>query len=1343
MLDPTAAPFEPSSSSSSSVSLGRQSPSAANHSSTSATSTSTTGSSSSSSSAQQQQRRGPRQPRQPRASQAIASSDAAAPSDADGTGTNARSAGTNTQAAARPQQQQRPRKTTTTGAPQPMSSSGFVSQPDQSSVPDAAVGSDNASQQASSQAPASSAGRDRTRDRDRRRGSPKPNANVNAQANAPSSTTTEDGSTSTPADSDMVNAAAAPTSRQQQSRNTNSRQRNPRRDISEVSAEHQPPVTSSESIAAPTPQRVKERGQSRKTLASQSPGAQGDAPASSSGRNRRSNTSSPAAQQPHSTNSNTNNNNLPSTEDSTTATTTTESQTAPRINTPRSAAGRRIPKNVTELTADLISQLRDNSYECMVCCDRITRKQPVYSCSNCYAVFHIACLKKWASSAASTSSSGGSNANAAGWRCPGCQHVSERDQLTYTCFCAKVRNPDWNPHHTPHSCGEVCSKSRRGTSCPHPCPLLCHPGPCSPCTVMLTKKCHCGKSSLRVRCGDPTASLACEQTCDRFQSCGRHTCQQRCHDGPCPPCDHSETQRCYCGAHTRIVACGTGEPDFAQRLRTPSEGAPSEANVIDGPAFYSCASVCGSLLDCKQHECRRTCHAGPCADCPLTPARVTTCPCTKTPIDVLQQKQSGGATARRSCLDPVPVCGKTCGKQLPCARFDTTGKGSHRCTLPCHEGPCSPCPSSVRMVCRCKMSDRTVPCAELAAFGREQRHIALASGEITAEQAESMDAEDADHERLGETLTQLAFRCDRVCRALRHCKRHNCGIRCCTTGERKNAPDASGVHICKLVCGKKLQCGLHKCEEVCHPGHCAPCMQSTFDEVACECGKTVLFPPIRCGTSLPPCPYPCTREHGCSHPVLHTCHRDVKCPPCVTLTPKMCMGGHELRKSVPCHIQDVSCGRACERTLSCGQHTCQLTCHKDACQQFDTPLQPDELRACTRPCGRPRLMCEHACATPCHPGQPCPETPCRELVRITCKCNTRQQMVPCGLGAGVPGSMEATRGMSLVDFALAQRSLKQPDQQAIPLRVRSHEQVLECDGECALVERNRRLAEALGIEHANLTSVPILPGTNSSSHELGAALSGEAANTNGLTMDAASYYQAGSAAPQQTRPAGVSGGAVSYSAFLFDAAKKTPAFITSLEETLHQFIMRDTATRSRSLQVLNAHFRRVVHELCEHYRVKTFSLDEEPNRNPVLTKTPLSHVPAILLSEAARAYNPDTMGPITGDVWIRFGGGAGAGAAPQISLRTDSFGSFAVRAPMATFPVQQQQQQQSPPVTSTGSSDVWNSGGGWDDSPAASTPVAATSASSSEAPASPAVTAAPAESTDSAAAPEDWMARTE
>lgn len=76
-----------------------------------------------------------------------------------------------------------------------------------------------------------------------------------------------------------------------------------------------------------------------------------------------------------------------------------------------------------------------------------------------------------------------------GWRCPACQNVTEAVPCQYRCFCNKAVEPLWNRQDTPHTCGEVCGKSReiQRPLCVHHCTLLCHPGPCPPCLAQVVR----------------------------------------------------------------------------------------------------------------------------------------------------------------------------------------------------------------------------------------------------------------------------------------------------------------------------------------------------------------------------------------------------------------------------------------------------------------------------------------------------------------------------------------------------------------------------------------------------------------------------------------------------------------------------------------------------------------------------------------------------------------------------------------------------------------------------------------------------------------------------------------
>ncbi|KAG8572060.1 hypothetical protein GDO81_011896 [Engystomops pustulosus] len=633
-----------------------------------------------------------------------------------------------------------------------------------------------------------------------------------------------------------------------------------------------------------------------------------------------------------------------------------------------------IPKSKETHTGSLIEQLTAEKYECMVCCEVIRVMAPVWSCQSCYHVFHLNCIKKWARSPASQAEDGNS-----GWRCPACQNVSSRAPSTYTCFCGKVNHPEWNRNEIPHSCGELCGKKRAGLDCPHTCNILCHPGPCPSCPAFMTKTCECGRTSQSVRCGQ-SSTMHCANICGNPLNCGEHNCNQVCHAGKCQPCQQIIHQACYCGGSSRDVPCGTDKDNY------------------DGFGNFSCQKLCGKKLNCGKHGCTEVCHPQPCQPCPRLPQIVRFCPCGQTPLSKLLEL---GCVDRKICTDPIPSCGKTCGKPLPCGSHDYI----HTCENLCHEGECGPCSRTSNISCRCGFKLKEVPCA------------------------------------LIQNEEDFTFICDKRCNKKRQCGRHKCNEICCVDKE----------HKCSLICGHKLNCGLHRCDQPCHRGNCQNCWQTSFDELTCYCGESVIYPPVPCGTRPPECKNPCTRQHECDHPVFHSCHSEDKCPPCTYLTQKWCMGKHELRNNIPCHLTDISCGLRCNQLLKCAMHKCKRICHKGECL-----IDED----CKQPCILPRPDCGHPCLAPCHPSQPCAPSTCTAMVDLQCECGRRKESVVCSAASS------AYQRIAAISVAAKLTEMQLGDSVDIGKLVTKKEikqTRLQCDEECLALERNRRLAEALNI----------------------------------------------------------------------------------------------------------------------------------------------------------------------------------------------------------------------------------------------------------------------------------------
>ncbi|XP_018549214.1 transcriptional repressor NF-X1 [Lates calcarifer] len=726
----------------------------------------------------------------------------------------------------------------------------------------------------------------------------------------------------------------------------------------------------------------------------------------------------------------------------------------------------KMPESKETQTGCLIEQLSEEKYECMVCCDIIRLMAPVWSCQSCFHVFHLNCIKKWARSPASQADD-----STEGWRCPACQNVALKQPTSYTCFCGKVTNPEWQRSEIPHSCGDMCGKKRSGVDCNHPCNILCHPGPCPQCPAFVTKSCICGKTSQPMRCGQGTV-LQCDKMCGALLNCAEHTCTQVCHSGACQPCQLQVQQVCYCGVTTRKVLCGTDKEGF------------------DGLGHFSCQKTCGKMLDCEAHRCQQVCHRGPCQPCPRSPTLVRTCPCGQTQLAKLLEL---GYSERQSCSDPIPSCGKTCNKPLACGSSDTI----HLCEKLCHEGSCGPCSLTSTIRCRCGSKTKEVPCVTI------------------------------------QTEDELVFTCEKRCNKKRSCGRHKCGELCCVAVE----------HKCPLICGYKLNCGLHRCQEPCHRGNCEPCWQSSFDELTCHCGLTVLYPPIPCGTKPPECKNLCTRRHECDHPVFHNCHSDEKCPPCTYLTQKWCMGKHEQRSNIPCHLQDISCGLTCNKSLPCEMHRCRRICHRGDCLAEG---------GCQQPCTLPRPDCGHPCSAPCHNGSSCPRTTCTAKVALQCDCGRRKETVVCTEAAS------SYQRYAAIAMASKLSDMQLGDSMDIgPLLTKKElkQTRLECDEECATLERNRRLAEALQIDP--------------------------------------------SSDPFNVRSTAI------YSDSLKEDARKDLKFVSGVEEEIKNLVelvnKGKQPKRTHCFPPMNRDHRKTVHELAEVYGVESVSYDSEPKRGVVIT----------------------------------------------------------------------------------------------------------------------------------------------
>lgn len=657
--------------------------------------------------------------------------------------------------------------------------------------------------------------------------------------------------------------------------------------------------------------------------------------------------------------------------------------------------------SLPQLVQEIQEKLTRGTVECMICYDMVRRSAPVWSCSSCYSIFHLNCIKKWARAPTSVDLSTEKN-QGFNWRCPGCQSVqlTSSKEIRYVCFCGKRIDPPSDLYLTPHSCGEPCGKplerevlvagGSKDDLCPHVCVLQCHPGPCPPCRSFAPPRlCPCGKKTITTRCSDRQSVLTCGQRCDRLLECGRHRCQRICHVGPCDPCQVLINASCFCSKMTEVILCG----DMAVKGELKAEG-----------GVFCCGSNCGKKLSCGNHTCSEVCHPGSCGECEFLPSRVKTCCCGKSRLE----------EERQSCLDAIPTCSQVCGKLLHC--------GIHTCKETCHVGECPPCKVLVSQKCRCGSTSRTVECYKTI-------------------------------------MENQKFTCEKPCGHKKNCGRHRCSEKCCPLSNPNNSLSGDwDPHFCSMPCGKKLRCGQHACESLCHSGHCPPCLETIFTDLTCACGRTSIPPPLPCGTPPPSCQLPCSVPQPCGHSGSHSCHFG-DCPPCSVPVSKECVGGHVILRNIPCGSKDIRCNNPCGKTRQCGLHACGRTCHPPPCDNLPGYVQGFQA-PCGQTCGAPRRGCRHTCMAPCHPSSPCPDIRCEFPVTITCSCGRITANVPCDVG-GINSNYnaDAIHEASIIQKLPGPLQPVEANGKKVPLGQRK----LMCDEECAKLERKRLLADAFDI----------------------------------------------------------------------------------------------------------------------------------------------------------------------------------------------------------------------------------------------------------------------------------------
>lgn len=88
-----------------------------------------------------------------------------------------------------------------------------------------------------------------------------------------------------------------------------------------------------------------------------------------------------------------------------------------------------------------------------------------------------------------------------------------------------------------------------------------------------------------------------------------------------------------------------------------------------------------------------------------------------------------------------------------------------------------------------------------------------------------------------------------------------------------------------------------------------------------------------------------------------------------------------------------SCGRKCNRKLSCGNHSCQRECHEVI--DLQSEIRDENCEDCELPCMKERPKgCTHSCTRPCHDAsKSCKK--CTAQIKTKCFCGLTEIYYRC------------------------------------------------------------------------------------------------------------------------------------------------------------------------------------------------------------------------------------------------------------------------------------------------------------------------------------------------------------
>lgn len=157
------------------------------------------------------------------------------------------------------------------------------------------------------------------------------------------------------------------------------------------------------------------------------------------------------------------------------------------------------------------------------------------------------------------------------------------------------------------SCQGVSPCGRVIEGCGHPCAQPCHPPPCPPCTLPIMASCGCGSISNQTMPCSLGSALTCDLKCPRTLSCKKHPCPRSCHLGPCGPCPYPTTRACPCGSTLYPhLACDSPDPGPCGRTCGKQLGCgvhtcEERCHVGPCPGYSSCKAFVTKSCRCERN----------------------------------------------------------------------------------------------------------------------------------------------------------------------------------------------------------------------------------------------------------------------------------------------------------------------------------------------------------------------------------------------------------------------------------------------------------------------------------------------------------------------------------------------------------------------------------------------------------------------------------------------------------------------------------------------------------------------------------------------------------------------